>query len=431
MGKKKKIWIIIGVVVIIAILFVVFMLKGRTSTVDTMDPEEMEVLVQKVTEEELDETILVTGKIVPENEQKIYAEPENGEIKEFKVKENQKIKKGDTLFAYDGTKLQNELNAAVRARDMIKNNTAALQNQVNQLSKQIEQMKKGMNASQNEEEGVLITNEDIRQLELEKNQLALEIENSKAEEASAQAQINELDQEKKALTVTSKMSGTVVKVNQNLERTEDGGTEPVIHIVSDKPFKVVGTMSEFDAVKIKPEQKVLVRPKVYKDREWNGNVESVSEYPTDDGMGEMDMMYGGGGDGNVTMYPFTVAITDDTKELRQGFHVSLEVSVGGNEKKLVVPHMALMDDMMMDMGDEDFSVMDEMFGTGEVDLMDDSSYVYVLVDGFLERRDIEIGEMNDEFVEVISGVELGELVVISPYPEMYDGMEVASYDEVE
>lgn len=429
MGKKKKVSIAIGVVAIIAIMFVIFIFKGRGDTVDVMSPEEMDVVVQKVTEEKLDETILVTGKIVPEDEQKIYAEPESGEIKEFKVEENQKVKKGDVLFVYDESKIQNELNAAVRSRDMVKNSTATLQNQVGQLNKQIEQMKKQMNSGLDEEEEVVISNEDIRQLELEKNQLALEIENSKAEEAAAQAEINELDKARQALSVKSKMNGTVVKVNKNLDRTEEGTTEPVVHIVSDDPFKVIGTMSEFDAVKIKPKQSVVVRPKVYKEREWKGTVESVSEYPTDEGSSDMDMY--GGGEGNVTMYPFKVAITDDTKELRQGFHVSLEVSIGGEEKKLVVPHTAILDDMMMDFeGEEDFSMMDEMFGSGEMDMLDEAPYVYVLVDGVLERRDIETGQMNDEFIEVISGVELGELVVISPYPEMYDGMEVASYDEV-
>lgn len=428
MGKKKKIWISVGVIAIIGVLFAIYLVKGQTSTEDLVNLEEMEVLVQKVTEEELVETMLVTGKIVPENEQKIYAEVENGEIKEFKVEENQKVKEGDTLFIYDETQLQNEINAAVRARDMVNNSSAAIENQITQLAKQIEQMKKDQKKSDGSVEGEVITDETIRQFELEKNQLQLELENSKAEVANAQAQINELDEAKKALTVTSKISGTIVKVNKNQERTEDGIAEPVIHIVSDEPFKVVGTMSEFDAVKMKQEQSVIIRPKVYKDREWKGNVESVSEYPTDDGAGEMDMY---GMESSVTMYPFKVAITDDTSELRQGFHVSLEVSVGSDEKKVVVPHMAILDDVMIGFGDEEYGMMDDMFGSGEMDSLEESPYVYVLVDGVLERRDIETGEMNDEFMEVMSGVELGELVVISPYPEMYDGMEVASYDEVE
>ncbi len=427
--KKTKILIGAGVLTLIVVMAVIYAFKGRVSTVDQMDPEEMEVLVQEVTEEKMEETILVTGKIVAENEQKVYGEPENGEIKEFNVKENDKVKKGDSLFVYDGTEVDNELNAAVRSRDMLQNNTQAIQNQLNQMAKQIEEMKKAKeNGQSSDEEGTFITDEDIRELELEKNQLALEIENSKAEVSGAQAEINRIDEQKKALTVKSKMDGTVVKVNKNLERTEEGTTEPIVHIVSNEPFKVIGTMSEFDSVKIKSGQDVVIRPKVFKDREWKGKVESVSEFPTDEGGGEMDMY--GGGDMNVTMYPFKVEITDDTKELRQGYHVSLEVTIGGDEKKLVVPHSALLDDMMMGEDDEDADMMDDMFGM-EDGMMEEAPFVYVLIDGVLERRDVETGTMNDEFIEITDGVEVGELVVITPSFEMYDGMEVTSYDEVE
>src|SRR5699024_1087078 len=121
------------------------------------------------------------GKIVPEDEHKIYADAENGEIKEFKVEENQQVKEGDALFVYDESRLENEYNAAVRARDMINNNSEAVQNQINQLTKQMEQMKKEMNKEASAEEGVFITDEDIRQIELEKNQLQLERENIKAD----------------------------------------------------------------------------------------------------------------------------------------------------------------------------------------------------------------------------------------------------------
>lgn len=430
MKKKTKIWIGVGVLSLIIVMAVIYIVRGTTERTGGITPEDMEILVQKVTEETMDETILVTGKIVAENEQKVYAEPENGEIKEFKVEENATVKAGDTLFVYDGTKLDNEFNAAVRNRNMLENNTKAIQNQLNQLTKQIEQMKKVKESGKDssEEDGVFITDEDIRNLELEKSQLALEIENSKAEVAAAQAEINEIDGQKKALSVKSKMDGTVVKVNKNLERTEEGMAEPVVHIISDEPFKVIGTMSEFDSVKIKAGQDVAIKPKVFKDKEWKGEVESVSEFPTEDGMGEMDMY--GGGDMNVTMYPFKVNITDDTKDLRQGYHVSLEVNIGGDDKKLVVPHMALLDDMMLEMEEEENEMMDDMFGMDE-GFMEASPFVYVLVDGVLERRDVETGNMNDEFVEIKEGVELGELVVTTPTIEMYDGMEVASYDEVE
>ena len=129
----------------------------------------------------------------------------------------------------------------------------------------------------------------------EKVQSEMGVESTKDELTSAQELINELAETKKGMTVVSKIDGIIVKVNKNIEKTETGSNIPVIHIISSEPYKVIGTMSEFDTVKIQPEQAVIIRPKVFKDREWNGVVESVSHFPDEEGGGMDD--YGGGGGG--------------------------------------------------------------------------------------------------------------------------------------
>lgn len=261
----------------------------------------------------------------------------------------------------------------------------------------------------------VVTQDDVNQLQNELVQAEMDHEATKEEIETAQETINELDAQIKAMTVVSKIDGIVVKINENIEKTEEGASEPVVHIISSDPYKVIGTMNEFDAVKIAKDQPVIIRPKVFKDREWKGVVESVSQFPSDDGGGGEDYDMGGGG--NVTTYPFKVAIKDDTSELRQGFHVSLEVKMGGGEKSLVVPHMAILEEEAMEEGEDSSGEMVEV--------------IYVLVDGVLQRREVETGKMNDEFIEITEGVTKGELVVISPDPGLYDGMEVTSYDEVE
>lgn len=430
--SKKK--LIIGISVGILILFFIALaiIKSLGTMVDgELTEEATEVLVEKVKEEKLTETILVTGQIVPEGEQKIYHEAEKGAIVSFSVKEGDKVKKGDPLFVYDGSDLEREIANAVNGRNMSQNNVKTIENQIAELTKQINSMKQVVNEPLSDDEEVFSSPADeVRQLEMEKSQLAIELEGAKGEVSMAQAEINELEKQKATLTVTSNIDGKVISVNEVENRGEDNITEPVMHIVSNKPFKVIGQMSEYDSVKIKKEQEVIIRPKVYKDRDWKGKVESISEFPKDDASGDGDFY--GGGEMNVTMYPFVVAIEDDTKDLRQGFHVSLEVNVAEKDKSLVVPHMAIMDELMMDMDDDSFSMTDELLmGMGEDFEEDDMQFVYVLVDGILERRDIETGKMSDEYVEIISGVELNELVIVNPNWDMYDGMEVETYDQVD
>lgn len=401
---KKKGWIwagsIVGILVLAAVITLV--IRNQAGKMAVADDEEA-LLVQKVSEQELSESILVTGKIVPEDEQKVYLDAEKGEVTEFKVKENQKVKAGDPLFVYDSSKLQSEYNKAVRERDLVNKRSQTEINQIAELNKRIANAKKNPAPSGDGEDDEAAT-EDANSLTSEKLEMETQHESTKSEIESAQEQINDLNEQIKEMTVTSKIDGIVVKVDRNAVSTEGGETNPAVHIISSEPFKVIGTMSEFDAVKIKEKQKVIIRPKVYKDKEWKGAIESVSQFPNEEG-GDEEFVDGGGG-GGVTMYPFKVAITDDTSELRQGFHVSLEIKIDGDGKKMAIPHAAILEE-------------------------EDSNTVFVLKDGKLEMREIETGTSNDEFIEVKNGLEKDELVVIAPHEGLHDGMEVTTFDEIE
>lgn len=398
MKKKAWIWIlsIVGLLVIAGIIY--FFINMKSPNVLGEEFEDFGVMVQKVSEQELGESILVTGEIIPEDEQKVFLDAEHGEIQEYFVGENQQVAAGDPLFVYNAKEVDAAYNKAVRSKELVEKQLKIEQDEIASLANQIAEMKKQLN------NGEEITKEDISVAEKEKVQSEMNIEGTKDELTTAQELINELATQKEGMTVVSKIDGTIVKIDKNVEPTESGSGTPVVHIISSGPYKVIGTMSEFDTVKIQPEQAVIIRPKVFKDREWQGVVESISQFPDAEGGGMDD--YGGGG--NVTMYPFKVAITDDTSELRQGFHVSLEINVSGESNALAVPHMALM-----------------------VDEEEGSDYVYVVVDGLLEKRVVQLGEMNDEFIAVTEGVAEGELVVIMPDESMHDGMEVTSYDDVD
>ena len=389
MSKTKKIvlGIIIGLLIIAGIVFAVLKLKSNNEGLEDFDEP---LMTEPVAKQELGETILVTGKIIPTDEQKVFAEAENGEIKEFLVKENQQVKAGTPLFAYDATKVNNEYTKAVRARDLTTSRLNITVNELGAARKQLTDMKKNPELSKAE----------LNAAAKEIVSLEMEVENIKGEISSAQETINDLAATKEKMVVKSKIDGIIVKINKNLEPSENGSSEPIVHIISSGPFKVIGSMSEFDTVKIKQDQPVIIRPKVFKDRTWNGTIESVSHFPGGEGGGDE---MGGGGGGNVTMYPFKVAITDDTSELRQGFHVSLEINVSDLEQseQLAIPHMAI-----------------DIDENGE-------EFVYVLTaDNILEKRAIVLGDSSDEFAGIAEGLEEGELVVINPYIVAQKNLEV-------
>lgn len=389
-NMKKKVMIWTGIVVLAVVLLgtAAFVFKDRLFLAGASEELDEPVMVQPAAMQELGESILVTGQIIPSDEQKVFHEAENGEVKEFFVEENQVVEADAPLFSYDDSVVNSEYNKAVRSRDLTNKRLAIANDELSAARKLRTDMKKNPD----------VTKEELNAASKEIVQLELDIEGIKDEVSSAQQTIDELAIQKEKLTVKSKIAGTVVKVNKNLEPSENGSTEPAVHIISSGPFKVIGTMSEFDTVKVKPGQAVVIRPKVFKDQTWDGSIESVSQFPEGD-QGGMDE-YGGGG--NVTMYPFTVAIAGDTKDLRQGFHVSLEINVSDLEQseQLAIPHMAL------DMDEEG------------------NEFVYVITDeNTLEKRPVVLGEMNDEFAGVAEGLEQGDLVVTNPYVIMMKNLE--------
>ena len=387
MSKRTKIilGIISSLLVIAGIIFAVLKFKDGDQAFEEFDEP---LLTEPVAMQELGETILVTGKIIPTDEQKVFPEAEGGEIKEFLVKENQQVKAGTPLFTYDTTKISNEYTKAVRARDLTTSRLNITVNELGSSRKQLADMKKNPEVSK----------EELNAAAKEIVSLEMEVENIKGEISSAQETINDLAATKEKMVVKSKIDGIIVKINKNVEPSENGSSEPIVHIISSGPFKVIGSMSEFDTVKIKQDQPVIIRPKVFKDRTWNGVIESVSHFPGGEGGDDM-----GGGGGNVTMYPFKVAITDDTSELRQGFHVSLEINVSdlAQSEQLAIPHMAV-----------------DIDENGE-------EFVYVLTaDNILEKRSIVLGDSSDEFAGIAEGLEEGELVVINPYIVAQKNLEV-------
>lgn len=385
--KKKKKWLFItlGILSFIVIVSIVSFNALKGSNVASGDFSHIEVA--KAKKQNVSESILVTGKVVPEDEQKVYLDPEKGEIKEFKVEVNQTVQTGDPLIVYDGGAAQSELNQAIRSKEILESQSISEQEQINQINTQINQAK---NEGQQQEV--------INELNNQKRELERLNQQTKNEIIGAQEQINVASTKVDDLTVKSKIDGVVVKITKDVAKAEGGSQEPVIHIISNQPFKVKGSVSESDTINIQPEQEVEITTKSQKDQTWKGKVESISQFPEESGEGFEE------GQG-TTKYPFTVAITDDTSELRQGFHVTMDVKVNGKAEVLAVPSESILYE-----GEEKF--------------------VFIEKNKKLEQRAIEVGVMGDDYVEIVEGVKKGERLVLYPMPEMFDGMEVKSVDEV-
>ena len=90
--SKKKIYWIVGIVIVLMVIVLVLKKQGVIGTKDTGT----EVETTAVDEITIVETVSATGKIQPEIEVKISSEV-SGEIIALPIKEGQVVKKGDLL----------------------------------------------------------------------------------------------------------------------------------------------------------------------------------------------------------------------------------------------------------------------------------------------------------------------------------------------
>lgn len=195
-------------------------------------------------------------------------------------------------------------------------------------------------------------------------------------ELSLQSTRDQLDN----YTITSPISGTVIEKNfkagDNLDATTSGYLA-VIYDMSKLTFDM--KIDELDIGKIQVGQEVRITSKALEGQEFTGRVSKIN--------------INGTTAGGVTSYPVTVDI-DDPGDLLPGMNISAEILVEHAKHVLAVPV--------------------EMVGRGNVvqvlpaDAYDkDGNPDYTR----LEERPVTLGRNDENYIEILSGLEEGETVV--------------------
>ena len=186
-------------------------------------------------------------------------------------------------------------------------------------------------------------------------------------------------------TITAPISGTVitknVKVGDKISKSSSGTTTmAVIYDLSTMTLEM--SVDELDVANVKVGQSVEVTADAVEGETFTGTVTNVS----------LQSSYSNG----VTNYPVTVTL-DDTGNLLPGMNVDAKIILDSSEDALVIPASALM------RGNRVY--VKKSSGSGK----SGSSNV---PDGF-EAVQVTTGIINDDYVEILSGLSEGDEVYIS------------------
>ncbi|MCY7085730.1 efflux RND transporter periplasmic adaptor subunit [Streptococcus oralis] len=336
-------------------------------------------------------SVLLSGTVTAKNEQYVYFDASKGDLDEILVSVGDKVEEGQALVKYSSADAQAAYDAADRA-------VAKADRHIEELNKARENASATPASPQVPTEAGLPEQAQVATSSV--SSIDSQISDAKDNRADAVAQLNKAQTQLDAATVLSTLEGTVVEVNRNVSKSPTGNSQVVVHVVSNENLQVKGELSEYNLANLSVGQEVTFTSKVYQDKSWTGKISYISDYPKNNGEAANAALGGNTG----SKYPYTVDVTSDIGELKQGFSVSVEVK--NKSKAILVPLT---------------SVVTE----------NDKNYVWIVDDQKKAKKvEVTLGNADADNQEITSGVTDGAKVISNPTSSLEEGKEVKDDEKI-
>lgn len=277
---------------------------------------------------------------VVEPQETVSVELESGRtVKEVKVKTGDQVKKGQLLFEYDLSSIQESLEEAQLDLDRLKNEASSLTEQIATLEKEKKQ------ATQD--------NQLSYTIEIETNKMNLK--KNEYSQKSKQAEIDKLQSATGNTEVRSSIDGVIQKIDTSKLTSDDNssvddsaddsdmsyssdsssGGNAFITILSTGAYRIKGTVNEMNVQNIIEGDPVIIRSRVDSSQTWKGTMgtidrESATSSNSSSSFGMMDSS--GDSQTSTSTYPFYVNL-DSSDGLMLGQHVYIEMDEGQDTQK--------------------------------------------------------------------------------------------------
>ncbi|MBD3290039.1 efflux RND transporter periplasmic adaptor subunit [candidate division KSB1 bacterium] len=391
MSKKKKLLLFSGGLVLIIVFIVANLFKSKGGHI--------EVQVEEVKKGSITQTVSGSGKIRPEVEVKISANV-SAEIIGLYVEEGDKVKKGDLLVELDAKRYEAALE---RAKSNLKSARANLKKAKSDYKRTLD----------------LYTKKLISDAEKESAEATLLLAESEVEQA--QASLEETEDQLQKTKIYSPMTGTVSQLNKELGEIALGSTfqADVIMVVADlSNMEVVAEIDENDVVLVSIGDSTNIEVDAIPDTTFSGIVMEIAHTATTRGLGTQE---------EVTNFEVKIAVINPVDKLRPGMSATVDIATETRRNVLHVPIQAVTVRMPGEInakkpGEAETDSESDKKETGETEQVDPEDTedkmieVVFIVKG--ENADIvpvETGISNDTDIEIKSGLEEGQKVVIGSY----------------
>jgi len=363
------------------------------------------VEVVQVTQGLVEEKITRAGDIMPKTQVTVYSKVQ-GWVDKIFGREGDLVKTGDVLVTLDAreaqaavAQAQANLEAAKAHLRLVKATAAeAVQSQIQQTKANLDLAEADFKRAQELYEKNFIARQQLDEARTKYNvaksayDLALNSLQQKTWEneiALAEAQVRQAEATLKLtqaqlanLTITSPLNGGVTKRHVD-PGTMVKDTTPILTIMDLAEVKMVVNVTEKEFVRLKKDQPVKVFVTAFPERTFPGRIEIITP--------ALELQ--------SRTAEIQIAIPNPGYILKPGMFGRVEITLRSQPQAVLAPIQAILN-------------------------QDDKDYVFVVKNGRAYRRSIQKGLIKDTAVEVIKGIEPGELVVTSGHSLLREGMRV-------
>ena len=337
-------------------------------------------------------SVLLSGTVTAKNEQYVYFDASKGDLDEILVSVGDKVSEGQALVKYSSSEAQAAYDSASRA-------VAKADRHINELNQARNEATSAPAPQLPSPAGGESTAAQT-QAPVSGNAVSsidAQLGDARDARADAAAQLSKAQSQLDAMTVLSTLEGTVVEVNQNVSKSPTGASQVVVHVVSNENLQVKGELSEYNLANLSVGQEVTFTSKVYQDKSWTGKISYISDYPKNNGEAASTAAAAAAGNSG-SKYPYTIDVTSEIGDLKQGFSVSVEVK--NKSKAILVPLTSVV-------------------------MENDKNYVWVLDEQKKAKKvEVSLGNADADNQEITSGLTNGVKVISNPTSSLEEGKEV-------
>ncbi len=385
-----KKWILIGGILVVIGLIVFANLKRGEKAI--------EVQTEKVFRADITQTVTGNGKIYPVREVNISARIA-GEILEINAREGDTVRTGQVLVRLDSKQYQASLD---RARSMVLGARA----QVNLAKSELERVK-------NLYQKKLAPLSEVQSAQAK-------YESALSQLQQAQASLKEAEDALEKTVLRAPLDGVIIKKNKEVGEIALGSQfqSDVILVLADlSEMEARVEVNENDIVDVSLRDTASVEIDAFPDTSFKGIVTEISNSAITKAQGTIE---------EVTNYEVKIRLLEKLPTFRPGMSATADIAVETHHNVLNIPIQSLTARERKTLqrekklestpaqraATEEESTPKKKKKKKEKDLVE---VVFVVQDGIAHMRPVKVGISDENYYEVLEGVNEGEEVVTGPF----------------